>query len=262
MPMARVNGFNINYKVEGQGEPLVMLMGLSAALGAWSSQVPLLKKYYKVIRLDNRGAGKSDKPAGPYTTKMMADDTVGLMDRLGIEKANFMGVSMGGMIAQEIAINYPQRVNKLILASTYACNDNQLNGATAEMINAGPLGGTTRLISLAFNKRFNRFYFNFMIWIYSIFASATKGDLNKKGIVSQTEACLKHNTVERLAYIDVPTLVIAGTADRVVKPSSSDTLVQKIPHARLCKIEHGSHTCFLEMKRIFNKEVLNFLRNG
>ena len=124
MPMARVNGININYKVEGQGEPLVMLMGLSAALGAWSSQVPLLKKYYRVIRLDNRGAGKSDKPAGPYTTKMMADDTVGLMDHLGIEKANFMGVSMGGMIAQEIAINYPQRVNKLILASTYACNDN------------------------------------------------------------------------------------------------------------------------------------------
>ena len=108
MPVAKVNGININYKIYGQGEPLVMIMGLSANQSGWVTQIGFFKKHYKVITFDNRGVGKSDKPIGSYTTKIMADDTIGLMDHLGIDKANFMGVSMGGMIAQEIAINYPR----------------------------------------------------------------------------------------------------------------------------------------------------------
>jgi 3-oxoadipate enol-lactonase len=88
MPAAKVNGININYKIEGQGEPLVMIMGLSADQGDWVFQVPLFRKYYRVITFDNRGIGKSDKPEGAYSTKMMAEDTIGLMDCLGIEKAH------------------------------------------------------------------------------------------------------------------------------------------------------------------------------
>lgn len=96
MPSAKVNGISIDYKVEGQGEPLVMIMGLGGARSSWRSQTGFFKKYYRTVTFDNRGVGKSDKPAGPYTIRMMADDTIGLMDHLSIEKAHVLGVSMGG----------------------------------------------------------------------------------------------------------------------------------------------------------------------
>jgi pimeloyl-ACP methyl ester carboxylesterase len=96
MPMANANGININYRVEGQGEPLIMINGMNEVQSNWRFQTGLFKKYFRTITFDNRGAGKSDKPAGSYTIKMMADDTIGLMDHLNIEKAHVLGVSMGG----------------------------------------------------------------------------------------------------------------------------------------------------------------------
>jgi pimeloyl-ACP methyl ester carboxylesterase len=120
MPIARLNGVSIHYHVEGRGDPLVMIMGFSAGRLGWLPQIPFFRKHYRVVTFDNRGVGRSDKPLGPYSTRMMADDTVRLMDLLGIEKAHIMGLSMGGMIAQELAIEYPQRVMKLVLACTYA----------------------------------------------------------------------------------------------------------------------------------------------
>ncbi len=265
MPVTKANGININYTITGHGEPLLMIMGLSADQRGWAPQIGFFKKYFKVITFDNRGAGRSDKPAGPYTIKMMADDTIGLMDCLNIEKAHVMGLSMGGMIAQEIAINYPLRVNRLILASTYSCNDNSLNGATEEMASAiqQPYSQwLVSLVNLAFGKPSNKFIFSLQIRISSLFISSSIKALNQAGVMGQTEACIKHDTIERLSSIQSPTLVITGTKDRVIKPSSSETLATKIPHARLFKIENGSHTCNSEMKNIFNPEVLKFLQSN
>ena len=92
MPMANVNGININYSVRGQVEPLIMISGTGANQSSWMFQIGSFKKYYRTITFDNRGSGKSDKPAGPYTTKMMDDDTIGLMDHLNIEKTHILGV--------------------------------------------------------------------------------------------------------------------------------------------------------------------------
>lgn len=115
MPKAKVNGININYRVQGKREFLVLIMGYSGDQTGWIFQTSAFKKYYCVITFDNRGVGKTDKPGGAYSTKMMADDTVGLMDHLGIKKAHVLGVSMGGMTAQAVAVNYPERINKLVL---------------------------------------------------------------------------------------------------------------------------------------------------
>lgn len=125
MPKAKINGININYEVHGHGEPLVLIMGGICEHRGWMFQTCAFKKYYRVITFDNRGIGKSDRPGGcvAYSMKIMADDVVGLMDHLGIEKAHVLGVSLGGMIAQVLAINYPDRINKLILASTFARRD-------------------------------------------------------------------------------------------------------------------------------------------
>jgi pimeloyl-ACP methyl ester carboxylesterase len=262
MPLTKLNGININYEVAGQGEPLVMIMGFAINRSGSMPQVPFLKKYYRVITFDNRGVGKSDKPQGPYSTKMMADDTVRLMDLLGIEKAHIIGASMGGMIAQELAINYPQRVMKLVLACTYARQD-KTSGDTQELAKLlqptpTPEKMASAMIGLAFNKPLYRFTFGLIARIQTKFMGAS----GRVGIVGQSEACRKHNTLERLPSITAPTLVIVGTKDRIINPISSEVIASKIPNAKLVKVEGGSHTFSLEMKDVFNREVLNFLRNG
>jgi pimeloyl-ACP methyl ester carboxylesterase len=118
MAEANVNGINIAYDVYGQGEPLVLIMGLGGTRQSWVFQKRAFSKHFKVITFDSRGIGKSDKPDEPFTIKTIADDTIGLMDHLNIDKAHILGVSHGGRVAQEVAINYPDRVNRLVLAST------------------------------------------------------------------------------------------------------------------------------------------------
>jgi pimeloyl-ACP methyl ester carboxylesterase len=259
MPLARLNGINISYRVEGQGEPLVMIMGFTAGRSGWMPQIPLFKKYYRVITFDNRGVGRSDKPPGPYSTRMMADDTAKLMDLLGIEKAHIVGFSMGGMIAQELAINYPQRVMKLVLASTYARQD-ETSGDTleqAKFLQLTPEKKVGAMVSLAFNKPFYRFTFGLLARVQTMFTGAS----GRVGIAAQSEACLKHNTLERLSSITAPTLVIVGTGDRIIKPVSSEVIAGKVPDAKLVKVEGGSHYFSFEMRKVFNREVLNFLKS-
>jgi len=260
MPIASVNGININYKTTGQGEPLVMIMGLGADQSGWASQVPFFKKYYQVVTFDNRGVGKSGKPVGPYTTAMMADDAIGLMDSLGIKKANIMGISMGGMIAQEVAINYPERVLKLVLGCTYACDDGVSSGVdpgSAGALEAGRRGNVGPMMSLAFNKKFYRIVFGFLMAIRRMRTGSTVD-----GFTSQAAACAVHKTLDRLSQIKSPTLIIVGTEDRLIKPTSSDVIAKAIPEARLAKLEGGSHGFMVEMKNAFNKEVLNFLKSN
>jgi pimeloyl-ACP methyl ester carboxylesterase len=260
MPIAGVNGISINFKVEGRGEPLVMIAGFSASRSSWSSQISFFKKYYRVITFDNRGAGKSDKPEGPYSTRMMADDAVKLLDHLEITKANILGISMGGMIAQEIGINYPERIQKLVLACTFSCKDGtsgdtpdqaKLLGLSSQKMAAG-------MVKLAANKPFNQFFLGTLAAIGTTFASASI----KTGLKAQREACNNHNALSRLSVIKTPTLVIVGTKDRIIKPVSSEVIAANIPGAKLVKIEGGSHMLSMEMKNRFNREVLNFLRSG
>ncbi|MDH4299445.1 MAG: alpha/beta hydrolase, partial [Dehalococcoidia bacterium] len=147
-------------------------------------QIPFFKKYYRVVTFDNRGAGRSDKPPGPYSTGMMADDTVKLMDLLGIEKAHIMGLSMGGMIAQELAINYPHRVMKLVLAATYARQD-ETSGDTleqAKFLQLTPERQASALVGLAFNKPLYRFVFGLLAGVQTRFTGAS----NRIGIAGQS----------------------------------------------------------------------------
>ena len=259
MPIARLNGINISYRVEGRGEPLVMIMGFSAGRVGWMPQIPFFRKHYRVTTFDNRGAGKSDKPPGPYSTRMMADDTAKLMDHLGIEKAHIMGLSMGGMIAQELAINYPQRVMKLVLAATYARQDETSGDMLeqAKFLQLTPEKKASALISLAFNKPTYRFVFGLLAGIQTRLI----GGSGRTGIAGQSEACRIHDTLERLSSITAPTLVIVGTGDRIIKPVSSKVIAGKIPNARLVRVEGGSHYFSFEMRKVFNREVLDFLRS-
>jgi len=120
MPFAKINNFSIYYDIYGAGEPLVLIAGLGSDSMSWFNVIDDLAKNYKLIVFDNRGCGRSDYPSGKISIEDMAEDTAGLLGYLNIDKANILGHSMGGYIAQEIAINYPERVNNLILVSTAA----------------------------------------------------------------------------------------------------------------------------------------------
>jgi pimeloyl-ACP methyl ester carboxylesterase len=266
MPRAKINGIDICYKVRGQGEPLVLIMGYSGGQIGWMFQRRAFGKHYRVITFDNRGVGKSDKPDGAYSMRMMADDTVGLMDYLGIKKAHVLGVSMGGMIAQEIAVNYPERVGKLILGCT-AAGRNESSGISAIFPVALGLSGdythddvrilpirkvVNSLCSYSFSKCHYRRLVVLLAKVYGLFGSQV-------GLRGQLEAMLGHYTFNRLQKIGSPTMVITGTEDRVITPDLSKELTDVIPSAKLVRFEGGSHTFFIEERARFNREVLDFL---
>ena len=269
MPKANVNGINIYYEVHGQGEPLVLIQGLGGGHASWFFQTRAFKKHYRVITFDNRGIGKTDKSSDPYTIKTMADDTIGLMDYLGVDKAHILGASLGGMVAQEIAIGYPQRVRKLVLVCA-STGEGDFADVHPELLRAiGTKEGSTEadfrsvdfvkvmsvIISLAFNKRLYRM----------LFANISKVHMKLgrvAGHLEQMEAVVGHSTIDRLHLIEAPTLVITGTEDRIVSPHFSEVIASQIPNAKLVKVEGGSHAFFMEMRGRFNKEVLDFLKGA
>ncbi|HEY49067.1 MAG TPA: alpha/beta hydrolase [Dehalococcoidia bacterium] len=267
MPIANINGINLFYKVHGRGEPLVLITGLGGGHGAWFFQLRSFKKHFQCITMDNRGIGRTDKPSEHYTLRTMADDIAGLMNYLGIDKAHVVGISMGGMISQEVAINHPERVKKLVLGCT-AATTSGTGGVHSDLMEALGIGEDAteadidtvsfkriinNVIPLGFNKRFSKI---FIVPFAKIYMKRLAGE----GIVGQFKAIMSHNTLDRLHLIKAPTLVITGTADRLVPPESSDILASQIPNARLVKVEGGSHSFLVEMSKRFNREVLDFLR--
>lgn len=269
MPKANVNGIDIYYEVRGQGEPLILIMGHGAGHLGWRFYARAFKKYYKVITFDNRGIGKSGGRGQPYTIRTIADDTVGLMDHLGLDKAHVLGASQGGMIAQEIAINYPERVGKLILVSTthggwevseahpdvlrvMGVKDSP-DEVDFRSVDIGKWIGV--LISLSFNKRLYRMLLVPVAKVYMKWVAGVEG------IIGQLEASPEYDTRDRLHLIEAPTLVMTGTEDRIMPPQHSDVIASRIPNAKLVKVEGGSHAFLVEMRGRFRQEVLGFLRD-
>jgi pimeloyl-ACP methyl ester carboxylesterase len=267
MPKAKVNDISINYSIEGKGEPLLLLMGFAAPKIAWFFQKRTFRKHFQVVSFDNRGTGHTSKPTGPYSMQMFANDTIGLMDHLRIDKAHILGISMGGMIAQHVALSHPERVRKLVLSCTFAGRKGD-SGHSPEYlhylgISSDESDDEFRLVdteeimgavvSLSTNNRLLGFVGKPLTRIIA-------GCLVTKGTREQFEAILGHDILEQLPEIQAPTLVIAGTQDRIVNPKSSDVLAGAIPGAKLVKVEGGSHAFFMSRRGRFNKEILDFLR--
>ena len=268
MPKAYVNGININYKVHGEGHPLVLIFGFGGPRWAWLFQTRAFKKYYMVVTFDNRGAafGKTDKPSSSYTIKTMADDIIGSMDYLGIDEAHILGYSMGGIIAQELAINHPERVRKLILASTLSTTrqipsevlegmDLSEDFSDEDLRSVNIRKASSLLVTLAFNNRLYRMIVAPIVPILAILGRF-------KGLMGQIEAIAGCNTLDRLHTIQSPTLVIVGTDDKATLPRSSEEIASRISNAKLVEVDRGAHGYIWEMRGRFNNEVLGFLRDN
>ena len=267
MPLADVNGIRLYYQTHGQGEALVLIPGLGAGHQAWFRQLPAFRKHFRVITYDPRSIGRSDRPRQPYGFRTLADDIVGLMDCLAVKRAHIVGQSLGGAVAQEVAIDYPDRVLKLVLVSSAIAggDDNSVNPASMETLGIGGEGqqidfsklNTRKTMSALIGVSFNKaLYRKAMQFLSRFFVKPEMFD----GLSDQLRAISGYNTFDRLHLIKARTLVITGAEDRIVSPRSSEKLASNIPDARLVMVKGGSHGFNVEMTSRFNREVLEFLK--
>jgi pimeloyl-ACP methyl ester carboxylesterase len=274
MTTAKVGDVELYYEQHGEGEPLVLIMGLAADSQAWLFQVPEFSKRYRTVTFDNRGVGRSSKPPGPYSIAGMADDTARLMDALDIPRAHVVGVSMGGMIAQELALRHSERVKGLVLGCTFAAIDGeitetrdasitQLGGAIGadgslqiDAASIDPMMFMQQLLPRVFNPDYLQRELPTLI---QLFSGALQWGFSMEAILAQAEAAMGHDCTTRLGDISSPTLVITGDSDLLIPPRSSEKIASKIPGARLVKIPGGSHGFNFETPDVFNRHVLDFL---
>ena len=274
MSMAKVGANELFYETHGDGDPLLLIMGLAADSTAWLFQVPEFARHYRTIVFDNRGVGRSAKPRGPYTIHEMADDAAGLLDVIGVERAHLVGVSMGGMIAQELALRHPKRVRGLVLACTFPEPDAEAERqrqfslarfggrvtasgeAEIDVSAVDPLMLFQHLLPRVFNQSFID---RELPKLLQIFGGALQYGFSLEAILGQVEAIMGHKATDRLHEITAPTLVITGDADLLVSPANSDVLARSIPGAKLVKVPGGSHGFNFETPELFNREVLEFL---
>ncbi|MBM4446472.1 MAG: alpha/beta hydrolase [Chloroflexi bacterium] len=265
MPTAKVGDINIYYESQGDGEPILLIQGYGQYSGHWETLIPPLSKEYRVISFDNRGTGRSDKPDIPYTMKMMADDAKGLLDAIGVDSAHVFGVSMGGMISQEFALNHPDKLISLILGCTQCGGEKTILPSeealaflfSPEMAKLPVEERARQTAPWLWTQEFIDKYpeaVEFYVAITSKYPTPTHG------YACQAQAIIGHDTYERLPQIEAPTLVIAGDADRLIPVENSRVLASRIPNAELVILENAGHGFFGDAADESTKAILDFLR--
>ena len=274
MPTTKIRDVELYFEEHGRGDPLLCIMGFATDSTGWLLQVPAFAERHRTIVFDNRGVGRSSKPTGAYTIHEMADDAVALLDHLDIERAHVLGLSMGGMIAQELVLRHPERVRGLVLAATFPEPDvateeqrkmifGQMGGTiteagemTIDVAAMNPLLFFQHLLPLVFNPSFIQ---SELPKLMQLFSGALQYGFSIEAILGQMQAIMNHKATDRLATIAAPTLVLTGDADRLISPANSDVLARSVPGAKLVRIPGGSHGFNIEMPDLFNREVLDFL---
>lgn len=265
MPRVKVGDIEIYYESHGEGEPLLLIMGFGSYSAHWHVIIPHFAEEFRVIAFDNRGTGQSDKPDYPYTLKMMADDAKGLLDVLGIDKAHVFGVSMGGMIAQEFVLNYPERVHCLVLGCTN-CGGKHSVPPSAEAL-AFLFGPEMAKLSVEERARLTVHW----LWTREFIEKHPEAVDNYVTITSryptpvhgfrrQAEAIAGHDTYDRLPRIKVPTLVITGDSDRLIPPENSRILASRIPGAELVILKNAGHGFITDATEEASKVIIDFLK--
>jgi 3-oxoadipate enol-lactonase len=248
----------IAWEERGDGAPLLLIQGLGYGRWSWAPIVPVLAERYRVLWFDNRGIGDSDKPEGPYTARLMADDARQVLDEAGVGRAHVLGASLGGMIAQEVAAGLPERVDKLVL-----CCTTPGGAATVPMPDV-----TVRLFAEAATLEpevaLRRFVENALAadasadLIQELYELRVANPPDPAGWQAQAAAGLTFQGVD--GAITAPTLIVTGTEDNVVDPRNSDVLAERIPGAEVQRIDRTGHLFFWEQPGAFVSIVSEFLR--
>lgn len=263
MATVLLNDIKLFYDVQGspENETLLLIAGFDSDISVWSGLMPVLIQQYRVIRFDNRGFGQSSAPDAPYSIQQFAADAIALLDHLEIPQAHVVGHSMGGQIAQELALAYPTRVESLILLSSWAKGDHKFH-ALIELF--GDLA--LQLDRVQYAKVL-------LPWMFSTAFYSIPGAIDQvismveklpfppapHGLYHQSRAILNHETSDQIATIQVPTLVVVAKEDLVTPVRFSQHLAESIPTAELVVLEQGGHAFIIEAAEVVADVILNFL---
>jgi 3-oxoadipate enol-lactonase len=262
MAVARVNGIELNYKLEGDGEETIVLInGLADDLETWVLQMDdFLAAGYRVLRFDNRGIGASSKPAGPYSSAMLASDAKALVDSLGLTSFHLMGVSMGGMIAQEYALSYPADLRSAAFACTYAEPGPFCSRMFAMWADMAPVLGVPFVMRDVTLWAFTVPFFEQRGADLAEFETAMRYmDQPVHAYLAQLAVIQNHDTTSRLGEISTPSLVLAGEEDILIPVSLSRRIHDGIPGSEWATTK-GGHGCVWEHPSQFNQTYLDFVR--
>ncbi|OGO66593.1 MAG: hypothetical protein A2030_11840 [Chloroflexi bacterium RBG_19FT_COMBO_50_10] len=267
MPKISANGINIQYDVQGEGTPLVLIAGLGYPAWQWHRMLPYLARHLQVITFDNRGVGGTDKPAGPYTAGLLAADTAALLDALNIESAVVMGHSMGGFIAQELALSFTGKVSQLVLSSTNFGGPHHVPVTPGAMlvlsdVTSDPVtrfkNGLVVSTAPGFADKHPEIIQEWLEWRISNpidLASYQAQMAIGLGLIS--EAASFEN---RLQHIHVPTLILFGAHDKVVPPANADLLAAKISNSEVVILPDAGHWFPIEVPEAASQAIIDFVQ--
>jgi pimeloyl-ACP methyl ester carboxylesterase len=250
MPTLTIDGTDIYYERRGAGEPLLLIQGLGGNSLHWGdSFLDALEDTFELVLYDHRGAGRSGELAGECSIVDLADDAVAVLDALEIESTHVVGISMGGMVAQELVLTHPERVRTLTLGCSFP------GGPEAKMTDMDVVGRIAEAVLSGDGERAMRVGYEIMIapefaaepGNYELYAKVAElYPAPIPTLMAQLSAIVAHDTSERLADIEVPTLVVHGTADRLLESVNGELLARLIPDARLELLEGAGHMFFWE----------------
>jgi pimeloyl-ACP methyl ester carboxylesterase len=265
MPKIATNNIELYYEIHGAGQPLVLISGLGYPLWQWHKMVPFLAEHFQVITFDNRGVGQSDRPAGPYTAQMLAADTAGLLDALGIEKAIVAGHSMGGFIAQAMALDFPQKVSKLILCSTNFGGPHHVpvTPEAMKVLTDVTSDALTRLknglaVSTApgWSEKNPEMIDEWVKWrVVNPIDPAPYQAQMAIGFGLMPEAAAFEDKLPRL---NVPTLILFGAHDKVVPPANASLLAEKIAGSKVLIFPDAGHFFPIEIAEAASRTITDF----
>lgn len=262
MPTIKANGIDIHYRERGQGTPLLLIMGLGADGPVWEDHVKAYEQHFRCILMDNRGSGLSSKPQGPYTTRMMADDGLGLMDALGIRRFHLSGISMGGAISQELAIGHSERLLSVTLNCSWVKCDNY-GTRIFEMLRsmravADPVAFTRLLQLWIFTPAYHQHRMDDLISGEEA-ANSHPHPMPLHAFQAQCDACISHDTRGKLAKIAAPVLVTVGEKDIFTPVHFSQSVAEQIEKAEMIVFENSGHTHHWDSRERFNRTTLDFM---
>lgn len=262
MPTARAgDGAGIYYETWGRrdGEPLLLIPGLTADLRIWACQRMVFGRRYRCIALDNRGSGRSDKPPGPYSLAQMADDALAVLDAEGVSAAHVLGYSMGSFAAADLAVVHPERVLSLVMAGTTCRHHLWRRELLGSWVDVASTRGLHMMARRAFPWLVGPAGRRFGGWVHLLWPLILSQPLH--AFRAQVEALLElsDEAAAGLCAVTRPTLVLVGGADRLTPPADAEEVAALIPGSRLAVIPGAGHGLMVEAAPDFNAAVLRFL---
>lgn len=240
------------------GDPVLWLQGLNAPASAWAVQLAHFSQGHRNVAPDARGVGQSDAPEGPYTTRQMAGDALCVLDALRVERAHVVGLSLGGAVAQELALLHPERVRSVALLATFAAQDPRGRGLLEAWRALYPLATTAPSLREAWEKQAYAWLFTDRYWrneagIRAALRFAREQPMQKvEGFLGQVDAALSHDARDRLPQLRLPTAVVHGALDQLSPLANAEELGRLIPQTEVTIVPEVGHAVNLEAQRVVN----------